>query len=58
MLLVFDCSGSMTGDPIHLSKRAGEALLGKLRPDDRFNIISFSMAASWAARRSLSKRRM
>ncbi len=45
VILVMDCSGSMGGRPIDLSKRAAVKVLESLRPADRFNIISFAGAA-------------
>ena len=46
MILVLDCSGSMSGRPIEIAKRAMERVLAELRPQDRFNIVSFSFRAN------------
>lgn len=45
ILCVLDCSGSMTGQPLELEKRAAERLLAGLAPTDRFNIFAFNMRA-------------
>lgn len=45
VILLLDVSGSMSGRPIDLSKRAAVKVLQSLRPTDRFNIISFAGAA-------------
>ena len=45
LLCVLDCSGSMDGRPVELAKRAAERLLTGLRPNDQFNVISFSVEA-------------
>jgi Ca-activated chloride channel family protein len=46
MVFVMDCSGSMNGEPITLSKKAVRHALQNLNPDDTFQIIRFSEAAS------------
>ena len=46
MVFVMDCSGSMNGEPIAKSKAAVRHALQKMRPDDSFQVISFSMNAS------------
>lgn len=46
IVFVIDCSGSMDGRPIAQAKTAVERGLGLLRPDDSFQVISFSMNAS------------
>jgi Ca-activated chloride channel family protein len=45
LLCVLDCSGSMDGQPVEIAKRAAERVLTGLRPNDRFNVISFSVQA-------------
>ncbi len=45
LILVLDRSGSMWGQPITLAKRAMEQVLRSLRPEDTFNIVSFSIRA-------------
>ncbi len=42
VLLVLDISGSMSGAKIEQARQALLYVLGKLNPQDRFNIISFS----------------
>jgi len=42
VIYVLDVSGSMRGEKIDQAKRALEYVVGKLNPDDRFNIITFS----------------
>lgn len=42
---VFDTSGSMAGEKIRQAKKAMQYCLSSLRPDDRFNIISFATEA-------------
>lgn len=42
ILLVVDTSGSMDGPKIQQARNALQHVLGKLNPDDRFNIINFS----------------
>jgi len=44
--LVIDTSGSMSGDKIESVRRALSSILGSLAPDDRFDLITFSGAAS------------
>ena len=39
---VFDTSGSMAGDKIAQAKKAMSFCLSSLRPEDRFNVISFA----------------
>ncbi len=45
MIFVLDCSGSMTGAPLEIAKRALDRCLRRLGPGDAFNIIWFSNAA-------------
>lgn len=42
MVFVIDCSGSMTGRPLDVAKRALSRCLKRLSPDDTFQIIQFS----------------
>lgn len=46
MVFVLDCSGSMDGLPIAKSKEAVKRALRKLGPDDTFQVVRFSVAAS------------
>ncbi|MFN3240687.1 MAG: VIT domain-containing protein [Planctomycetota bacterium] len=46
MVFVVDCSGSMSGEPIAVCKRAIRSCLERLRPEDTFTVIRFSDAAS------------
>lgn len=46
MIFVLDCSGSMNGRPIEQAKAAVAHALGKMRPEDTFQIINFSSQAS------------
>jgi Ca-activated chloride channel family protein len=46
LIFVLDCSGSMAGKPLEIAKGAAERALGKLGPDDTFQIIEFSDHAS------------
>jgi len=46
MILVLDCSGSMSGRPIEQAKNAIERAMRSLRPDDTFQLIRFSNRAS------------
>lgn len=46
MVFVMDCSGSMSGEPISLSKKAVRYALQNMNPNDTFQIIRFSEAAS------------
>ena len=40
-VLIADCSGSMTGDSIAQTREALLAILDRLHPQDRFNLIAF-----------------
>jgi Ca-activated chloride channel family protein len=42
VIYVLDISGSMQGEKIDQAKKALEYVVGRLNPDDRFNIITFS----------------
>lgn len=46
MVFVLDCSGSMRGRPLQQAKDAVSAALTMLQPDDTFQIIRFSEAAT------------
>jgi len=46
MIFVLDCSGSMSGEPLALAKRALERCLRRLSPNDTFQVIRFSDSAS------------
>lgn len=46
MVFVLDCSGSMYGEPLRLAKDAVRNALGRLGPDDTFQVITFSDDAS------------
>jgi len=46
MIFVVDCSGSMSGFPIEKAKEAMKLSIENMNPDDYFNIIKFSEAAS------------
>ena len=46
VILLFDTSGSMGGDKIDQARAALLDVIGRLNPDDRFNIIPFSSAAT------------
>lgn len=48
MLFVVDVSGSMFGLPLWLCQQAMRDALGRLRPDDTFNILTFSGATAFA----------
>jgi Ca-activated chloride channel family protein len=42
LVLVLDTSGSMAGPSMEQARRAVGALLSRLRPEDRFNIVAFA----------------
>lgn len=46
LVFVLDCSGSMDGEPLAIAKRAAARALRRLGPDDTFQIVQFSTAAS------------
>jgi Ca-activated chloride channel family protein len=46
VVFLIDCSGSMQGEPIEQAKAAARHALARLDPDDTFQIINFSDAAS------------
>ncbi|UCD76790.1 MAG: VWA domain-containing protein [Phycisphaerales bacterium] len=46
MVFVIDCSGSMSGEPIAIAKRAMKRAIGHLQPGDAFQIIRFSNDAT------------
>ncbi len=48
VVLIVDTSGSMTGRPFEQAMEAANAALGRLGPDDRFQIVTFSNSGqSW-----------
>ncbi|XP_044538807.1 inter-alpha-trypsin inhibitor heavy chain H6-like [Gracilinanus agilis] len=50
VVFVIDVSGSMTGTKLKQTKKAMHVILGDLRPEDRFNIVTFSDTAHvWRA---------
>ncbi|MEM7228807.1 MAG: VIT and VWA domain-containing protein [Planctomycetota bacterium] len=53
MIFVIDCSGSMSGAPIRQAKDAIRHALGRMRPNDTFQIIRFSDNASQLGRAPL-----
>ncbi len=46
VVFVFDVSGSMSGEKIEQAKQALKYCLENLKPDDRFNVLSFSTGVS------------
>lgn len=46
LVFVLDCSGSMSGRPMAASKRLMRRFIAGMNPDDSFQIIRFSSAAS------------
>jgi Ca-activated chloride channel family protein len=46
LVFVLDCSGSMSGAPIEQAKAAIRQALGRLQPEDSFQIINFSEQSS------------
>jgi Ca-activated chloride channel family protein len=53
VVFVLDRSGSMEGRPIEQAKRAIEAGIAALRPDDRFSIVAFDHRTDSLSRRLL-----
>lgn len=53
MVFVLDCSGSMSGQPMHASKTYMRFALKDLRPTDHFRIIRFSDSATEYSREPL-----
>ena len=53
ILCVLDCSGSMSGPPLRLSKQAVGRILDNLRPSDHFNLMRFSNRATTFRPRSV-----
>lgn len=53
LVFVLDCSGSMSGAPLHQAKAAIERALQLLRPGDSFQLINFSLSASQLGNRPL-----
>ena len=56
--LVIDHSGSMQGQPLAQALRASEAVVGRLRASDRFNVIAFDhgIDALWSTPRLADQR--
>jgi Ca-activated chloride channel family protein len=52
-IFVLDVSGSMNGFPLDTAKTLLHDLIGKLKPDDTFNVLLFSGANELMAERSL-----
>jgi len=46
MIFVLDCSGSMSGEPVEKGKEAMRRCVAGLNPNDTFQLIRFSIAAS------------
>jgi hypothetical protein len=42
LVFVLDTSGSMRGPPIDASKAVAQTLIASMRPQDRFNVVTFS----------------
>ena len=53
-IFIMDVSGSMTGEPIEVSKELIINLLHDLRPEDRFNILFFAGGSSVLSPNSLA----
>jgi Ca-activated chloride channel family protein len=53
MVFVLDCSGSMSGIPMEVSKEVMRRFITGMNPDDTFQVIRFSEAASALAPRPL-----
>lgn len=45
LVVVLDRSGSMDGDPLRFAKAAIHEILGQLRPEDRFALVSYAFDA-------------
>lgn len=46
VILVLDTSGSMFGEKIDQAKEAASYVIGRLNPQDRFNVVTFSTGVS------------
>jgi Ca-activated chloride channel family protein len=57
LVYVIDCSGSMEGQPIAQAKAAVRSALGRMQPDDTFNIIKFSNDAQLMSNQPLAASR-
>jgi Ca-activated chloride channel family protein len=44
LTILIDASGSMMGEPIEAAKQVVQSLLESLRPEDRFELLAFSMS--------------
>jgi Ca-activated chloride channel homolog len=49
LILAFDTSGSVAGERMHSLVQAGDALLERLRPDDRVALLSFATRVRFLA---------
>ncbi|MEJ2602964.1 MAG: marine proteobacterial sortase target protein [Gammaproteobacteria bacterium] len=47
VIFVIDTSGSMHGESLAQARRALALALGRLRPEDRFNIVQFNTGIRW-----------
>ncbi|MEE9611169.1 MAG: VIT domain-containing protein [Desulfatiglandales bacterium] len=52
-VFIVDVSGSMNGFPLDISKRLLKDLIGKLRPNDKFNVLLFAGGSSLMSKQSL-----
>ena len=52
-IFIVDVSGSMRGFPLDISKQLLRDLIGRLRPDDYFNVLLFASGSAALAERSL-----
>jgi Ca-activated chloride channel homolog len=53
-IFIMDVSGSMIGYPLDLSKKLINGLIGKMKPEEKFNILLFSGGSSVLSETSLS----
>ncbi len=52
-VFIVDVSGSMNGFPLNVAKKTMNNLLSNLRPEDRFNVMTFESSADVLAPKSL-----
>jgi len=52
-IFVIDVSGSMSGYPLETAKKLMGDIFKSLKPDERFNIMTFSGGSSWYAEKSV-----
>jgi Ca-activated chloride channel family protein len=45
-VFIVDVSGSMNGFPLEISKKVLKDLIGRLRPEDKFNVLLFAASSS------------